>query len=821
MEIRISVRGLVEFLLRSGNIDNRIQQAPSDAMQEGGRIHRMIQKSMGPDYHAEVPLSFTYRTDNYDLTVEGRADGILDKYIDDDNAYDAQESFIAAPKPAPLIDEIKGTYRELHKMKEAVGVHLAQAKCYAAMYSLKKHCPSVNVRMSYCNIDTEEMKYFDSSYSYQEITGWFLDLVKEYLKWSDFEYEWEKLRTDSIKAVQFPFSYREGQKDLAAAVYRTIVHGKKLFLEAPTGTGKTITTVFPTVKAIGEGKIKKLFYLTAKTITRTVAEEAFGVLRSSQNLKFKTVTITARDKICFLGEEERNCNPEACPYAKGHYDRINEAMYDLLTHEDSFDREKISEYARKHEVCPFEFALDMSLFADGVICDYNYVFDPFVYLRRFFAENSNKKEYVFLVDEAHNLLDRGRDMYSAVLRKESFLELKGTIKEFHPSIAGHLDKCNRALLELKRNCDGCQILTSIDSVINPLNRLSGIISEYLENHQEGPCREDILLFYFDISRFLTIYDLVDDHYVVYSEFAENGDFLIKLFCADPSRNLAACMEKGRSSILFSATLLPIQYYKKLLGGTDEDFEIYAKSVFEPEKLGIFIGNDVTSKYSERSSAQYFRIASYIDSVTKARGGNYLIFFPSHQFLEEVYYAYEENFYDEEKTELLVQRDYMSEEAREAFLDRFAVGNDLDLSSLIHMDLEIEEDKNVLGFCVMGGIFSEGIDLKYDSLIGVIVVGTGIPLVCNEREILRGYFEDKNVDGFDYAYRFPGMNKVLQAAGRVIRTEDDKGVVALLDNRFLQMSYRSLFPREWRGCKSVSTDVVKSAISQFWSSFDGK
>ncbi len=821
MEIRISVRGLVEFLLRSGNIDNRIQQAPSDAMQEGGRIHRMIQKSMGPDYHAEVPLSFTYRTDNYDLTVEGRADGILDKYIDDDNAYDAQESFIAAPKPAPLIDEIKGTYRELHKMKEAVGVHLAQAKCYAAMYSLKKHCPSVNVRMSYCNIDTEEMKYFDSSYSYQEITGWFLDLVKEYLKWSDFEYEWEKLRTDSIKAVQFPFSYREGQKDLAAAVYRTIVHGKKLFLEAPTGTGKTITTVFPTVKAIGEGKIKKLFYLTAKTITRTVAEEAFGVLRSSQSLKFKTVTITARDKICFLGEEERNCNPEACPYAKGHYDRINEAMYDLLTHEDSFDREKISEYARKHEVCPFEFALDMSLFADGVICDYNYVFDPFVYLRRFFAENSNKKEYVFLVDEAHNLLDRGRDMYSAMLRKESFLELKSTIKEFHPSIAGHLDKCNRALLELKRNCDGCQILTSIDSVINPLNRLSGIISEYLENHQDGPCREDILLFYFDISRFLTIYDLVDDHYVVYSEFAENGDFLIKLFCADPSRNLAACMEKGRSSILFSATLLPIQYYKKLLGGTDEDFEIYAKSVFEPEKLGIFIGNDVTSKYSERSSEQYFRIASYIDSVTKARGGNYLIFFPSHQFLEEVYYAYEENFYDEEKTELLVQRDYMSEEAREAFLDRFAVGNDLDLSSLIHMDLEIEEDKNVLGFCVMGGIFSEGIDLKYDSLIGVIVVGTGIPLVCNEREILRGYFEDKNVDGFDYAYRFPGMNKVLQAAGRVIRTEDDKGVVALLDNRFLQMSYRNLFPREWRGCKSVSTNSVKNAISQFWSGFDGE
>ena len=822
MEIRISIRGLVEFLLRSGNIDNRIQQGSSDAMQEGSRIHRMIQKSMGPDYHAEVPLKYVHKAEGYDLVVEGRADGILDKYFDDPDAYDAQESFISSPKPAPMIDEIKGTYRELVRMKEPVGVHLAQAKCYAAIYSGMKHCPSINVRMSYCNIETEEMKYFDSSYSYEEITTWFKGLITDYLKWSDFEYNWAILRTSSIKAVQFPFSYREGQKDLAAAVYRTIVHEKKLFLEAPTGTGKTITTVFPTVKAMGEGKISKLFYLTAKTITRTVAEEAFDTLRSLQGLRFKTATITARDKICFLNEEERNCNPEACPYAKGHYDRINDAIYDLLISEDSFNREKIVEYATKHQVCPFEMALDMSLFADGIICDYNYVFDPFVYLRRFFADGiGGKKDYVFLVDETHNLLDRGRDMYSAFLRKESFLELKNTIKEFHPSIAGHLDKCNRALLELKRQCDGCRILTSIEGVINPLNRLSGIISEYLENHQEGPCREDILLFYFDISRFLTIYDLVDDHYVMYSEFAENGDFLVRLFCADPSRNLASCMEKGKSSILFSATLLPIQYYKKLLGGTDEDFEIYAKSIFDPKKLGIFIGNDVTSKYSERSENQYANIAAYIDSVTKARGGNYLIFFPSHQFLEEVYYAYEENFYDEEQTELLVQRDYMSEESREAFLDRFSVGNNMDLSNIIHMDLEIEEDKNILGFCVMGGIFSEGIDLKYDSLIGVIVVGTGIPMVCNEREILRGFFEDRGVDGFDYAYRYPGMNKVLQAAGRVIRTEEDEGVVTLLDNRFNQSSYRSLFPREWKGAKMVSTKTVKSEITRFWTEREGE
>ncbi len=815
MRIEISVRQLVEFILRSGSIDNRIHQAPADAMQEGGRIHRMIQKSMGPDYHAEVPLEYIHEADGYELVISGRADGILDKFFGKPGAYDAQESFIEKSLPAPLIDEIKGTYRELNKLKEPVLTHLAQAKCYAAIYSRQIKCPVIKVRMSYCNIESEEMKYFDYSFGYQEIKSWFDDLINSYLKWSDFEYKWSILRTASLKAVQFPFPYRDGQKELAAAVYRTIIHGKKLFLEAPTGTGKTITTVFPAVKAMGEGKTSKIFYLTAKTITRTVPEEAFNTLRKSQNMSLKTVTITARDKICFLEEGERNCNPEACPYAKGHFDRINDAIFDCLTNEDSFDRETIIEYAKKHEVCPFEMSLDMSLWADAVICDYNYVFDPFVYLRRFFADGV-KGDYIFLVDETHNLLDRGRDMYSAVLRKENFLELKNTIKDFHPSIAGHVEKCNKAMLEMKRECDGCTVFTSIDKLINPLNRLSGIISEYLENHSEGPCREELLQFYFDISRFLTIYDRVDDHYVMYSEFSEDGSFLVRLSCADPSRNLAQCMERGRTSILFSATLLPIQYYKKLLGGTEEDFEIYAKSVFDPAKLGIYIGNDVTSRYSHRSDSMYYNIAEYIHNVVSARGGNYLIFFPSHQFLDEVLGAYEENFLDEDTTEVLVQKSFMSEEARESFLDRFSTGNDLDLSKVIHMDIDVVEDKNILGFCVMGGIFSEGIDLKYDSLIGVVVIGTGIPLVCNEREILRGYFDDKGLDGFDYAYRFPGMNKVLQAAGRVIRTEEDQGVVALLDDRFLQNSYRSLFPREWKNYKTVSTSSVKSAIMQFWS-----
>lgn len=822
MEIRISVRGLVEFILRSGDIDNRIHQASADAMQEGGRIHRMIQKSMGPDYHAEESLLYKKSYENYDLIVEGRADGILDKYMDQPvSALEmGQSSFLPTERYAPMIDEIKGTYRELAKMKEPVSVHLAQAKCYAAMYLLDRHYPEVDVRMTYCNMDTEEKKFFDFTFTYAEITQWFSGLIEMYRKWADFECDWGLERTMSIKAVNFPFTYREGQKDLAAAVYRTIVHKKKLFLEAPTGTGKTISTVFPTVKAMGEGKVSKIFYLTAKTITRTVAEEAFNIMRSAQGLKFKTVTITARDKICFIDEATRNCNPVACPYAKGHYDRINDAIFDMLTHEDNFDRDTITEYAKRHEVCPFEMSLDMSLWSDGIICDYNYVFDPFVYLRRFFADGI-RHDYAFLVDETHNLLERGREMYSAVLRKESFLELKNAIKDYHPRIVSALTKCNSALLELKRECDEMKVYGSIERFIQPLDRLSAVMNEYLEDHSEGPFRDEILQFYFDISRFLTIYDLLDDHYTIYGEYAEDGSFLLRLACIDPSRNLSACMSRGVSSILFSATLLPIQYYKGLLGGDDKDFEIYAKSIFDPSRLGIFIGSDVTSRYSKRSDDMYYKVANYIHSVVSARSGNYLIFFPSHQFLEEVYIAYEDNFYDPDTTDILVQKSFMTEEAREDFLGRFSEGNSLDLSEIIHMDMEVVEDKNVLGFCVMGGIFSEGIDLKYDSLIGVIVVGTGIPMVCNEREVIRNYFDQMGLDGFDYAYKYPGMNKVLQAAGRVIRTSEDVGVVALLDDRFLQATYKALFPREWRGYKTVSTTSVNSEISHFWSGFEAE
>lgn len=780
--MRISVRNLVEFLLRSGDIDNRYRGSVENAMAEGSRIHRMIQKRMGSNYLAEVFLRHTVVTDRYDLVLEGRADGII-----------TEETGIT-------IDEIKGTYRELKRIREPVPVHLAQAKCYAWMYAARQGCKSIGVRMTYCNMETEEIKYFHENYDLEELSEWFEGLLGQYHKWAELEYEWKQISRDSMKRLPFPFVYREGQKELMAYVYQTIYHKKKLFLEAPTGVGKTISTVFPAIKAMGEGKGDKLFYLTAKTITRTVAVDTFSILRGS-GLRMKTVTLTAKEKICPLDEAE--CNPVACPCAKGHYDRINNAVYELLTAEEDYCRDTIEQYARSHQVCPFEMSLDLTLFSDAVICDYNYLFDPHVYLKRFFSEGVNA-EYLFLIDEAHNLLERGREMYSAVLIKEEFLRMKKLVREYDSRLEKHLEKCNKEMLLLKRRCEKYHILYDISTLINLCSRLFASLDTYLQEHDDSPIRKEVLEFYFEISHFLEMYDRVDDNYVIYCEMKDDSNFQVKLLCVNPSLNLMECMAKGRSSILFSATLLPIQYYKKLLGGEESDYEVYARSTFDERKRALFIGGDVTSRYARRTESEYHNIASYLHEILRNRHGNYMAFFPSHAFLQKVYLSFRENFFQEGSVECILQTDSMNEEQREAFLKAFSYQPDTR-----------PEDSSLLGFCVLGGIFSEGIDLKADSLIGAIVVGTGIPQICTEREIFKNFFDEQGESGFDYAYRFPGMNKVLQAAGRVIRTADDVGIVALLDERFARPDYQRLFPYEWQDIQMVSRSEIAGKVERFW------
>ena len=776
--IRISVRSLVEFILREGDIDNRVSGSmEKDAMLLGGKIHRKIQSRMGTNYTAEVPLKIQMPCDGFVLQIEGRADGVLK----DDGKV--------------LIDEIKGILRSLEHLEAPVPVHLAQAKCYAYIYAVQNSLKCIDVQMTYCQMETEEIRRFCQEFEFQELQTWFQDLVTQYEKWAKFEIEWRNVRNDSIRQIEFPFPYREGQRDLVVSVYRTILRKKKLFIQAPTGVGKTMATVFPAVRAVGEGLGEKIFYLTAKTITRTVAEQAFSLLKE-KGLLYKTITLTAKEKICFC--EEAECNPDACPYAKGHFDRVNDAVFDLITHSGDWSREVLEEQAKKHMVCPFEMSLDVSNWADAVICDYNYAFDPQAHLKRFFSE-SGKGEYLFLIDEAHNLVERGREMYSASLYKEDLLEVRKLVKAEDPKLAKGLSECNQQFLELKRECEHYQILKSVSHIALKLMNVLSKLEDYLEECKDAEKKKRVLDFYFAVRSFLNIHDIMDENYVIFSEMMEDGRFQIKLFCVNPAVNLQNYLEQGNSTIFFSATLLPVHYYKKLLSVEKDDYAVYAHSSFPQENKFLFIGTDVSTRYTRRGESTYQRFARYIAVMAEQKKGNYMAFFPSYRFLEEVHTCFLECV--DHEVDSICQVSYMDEEQREEFLEEF----------------EQEREKSLVAFCVMGGIFSEGIDLTDDKLIGAVIAGTGLPQVCTEREILKQYFNAADMDGFDYAYLYPGMNKVLQSAGRVIRTDSDRGVILLLDDRFRAMRYREVFPREWQQYQLGSVKNLEQEIRTFWES----
>lgn len=794
--IRISVRALVEFILQSGDIDNRIASADKDAMQMGARMHRKIQRQMGSSYHPEVTMKIQVPFEGFTLQIEGRADGVMET------------------DEGTVIDEIKGVFKNLDTMKEPVQVHLAQAKCYAFIYGEQNGLDSMGVQMTYCHLETEEIRRFRSEYEMEELRKWFYELTDQYEKWARFQVEWKKLRNQSIKQTEFPYEYREGQKDLVTSVYRTILRKKKLFIQAPTGVGKTMATVFPAVKAVGEGLAEKLFYLTAKTITRTVAQQAFEILKEgphrengqiseSEQMRYKTIVLTAKEKICFCDKAE--CNPDYCPYAKGHYDRINDAVYEMITETDDLSRSAIEQQAKKWQVCPFELGLDLSLWADAVICDYNYVFDPNARLKRFFGDNV-KGEYLFLIDEAHNLVERGREMYSASLYKENIMKVRRLVKERDGKLARQLEDCNKQLLALKRECDGCQVLGSAGGIYLKLLSVMAEMEHYLEECTEEEIREEVLALYFEVRMFETIYERLDENYMIYSEIDKEGKFQIRLFCVNPSVNLKESLDKGISTVFFSATLLPIRYYKELLSTEKDDYAVYARSVFDKKNRLLMVGNDVSTRYTRRGEKMYRRYALYLKEMALAKTGNYMAFFPSYRFMEEVYECFLD-MVEEENIQLdcLIQAPYMSEEAREIFLEGF----------------EEERDVSLMGFCVMGGIFSEGIDLSEDKLIGAAIIGTGLPQVCRERELLKEYFDKKEMRGFDYAYVYPGMNKVQQSAGRVIRTEEDRGIILLLDDRFQEKRYKETFPREWEGYQMCNIKNVKEKIRKFWDQTSSK
>ena len=773
--IKISIRNLVEFIMRHGSIDNRYTSSIKAI--EGIRGHQRVQKSYGDNYTAEVPLKYTLTYEDLEIMVEGRADGIL---IEDEKT---------------IIDEIKTTTKDLLLIDENTNpLHWAQAKCYGYIYSMQNELDNIDIQITYYNIDTKSTRILRQSYTLKELEEFFFWLIDEYKSWAQLESDWVNKRNESIKKLKFPFeNYRPGQRELAVRVYKSITDSKKCFAQAPTGTGKTISTLFPAIKAMGEDKTSKIFYLTAKTITREVAQNTISLMRK-KDLNLKAVTITAKEKICKM--EEVNCNPEYCPYANGYFDRINNSLKDILAKYNDYSKDNIEKISEEYMLCPFELSLDLTNLSDVIICDYNYVFDPRVYLKRFF--DTKTTDYTFLIDEAHNLVDRAREMYSATLNEEKFVKVKKliskkdkritrVIKEIQSYFEDKLEDLTTLdendLVESEAPLELCEILSSFIKFVD----------EYLARTNEE--NEELMDLYFDVYSFLSISDFYDKNYTTIYTKTFNG-MNIKIYCVNPQKVIEEKMKKAKSNIIFSATLIPMDYFMKMYSYDEEYFIINLKSPFDVKNRLLMIGDNVATTYNKRFETSC-DIASYIANCVQAKKGNYMVFFPSYKYMELVFEKMKENYPDINTS---IQESNMSEEEKEEFLSMFD-----------------EDNKEThVGFCVLGGHFSEGIDLTNDKLIGVIIVGVGMPQIGIERDIIKDHMKDSN-KGFDYAYVYPGMIKVLQAAGRCIRTDDDKGVILLLDKRYSQRIYQSLFPYEWYPNFRVrKSDDVKTLCEKFWS-----
>ncbi|OLS03584.1 ATP-dependent DNA helicase [Tissierella creatinophila] len=769
--IKISVRNLIEFVMRSGDIDNSFKS--TNRALEGTRAHQQVQKAYGKNYKAEVSLKYIFEYEEYSFEIEGRADGI----------YRLESTAI--------IDEIKSTTHDLKTIeKDFNPLHWAQAKVYGYIYSIQNDLEKIDIQITYFHIESEEIKKFKEEFTQEKLKDFLISLIEKYIDWAKLSFDWEYIRDESIESLNFPFkTYRNGQRELAVAVYKTIKEKKNLFTKAPTGIGKTMSTLFPAIKAMGEGKAKKIFYLTAKTITREVPVKSMNLL-IDRGLKIKTIVLTAKDKICL--NEEVKCNPRDCKFAKGHFDRVNDAIMDIFLNEDLIDREKIKEYSLKYHVCPFEFSLDISLWMDVIICDYNYVFDPQVYLKRFFDDLSYN--YVFLVDEAHNLIDRSREMFSATLNKEKFYELRNKFKGKHVSIKKKIRKIDRLFDSLKQESNIVENFKSKQEFTEfyfPLKSLLTSLEPWLIEEKDDPDYEKVIEVYFDIVKYLKISELYDENYITEVKIQEDG-MRLKLFCVNPSSLLRESLKRGVSSIFFSATLTPIDYYKNLLGEGEQDYHIRLTSPFPRENLSLLIRDNISTRYIDREES-YRTIVEAIKTFTSVKRGNYFIFFPSYLYMKRIYEILE---YD--GLNILLQEQNMNEKNKEEFLEQF------------------NNDDDLIAFGVLGGMFSEGIDLVGDKLIGAVIVGVGLPGISFERDIVKEYFNETTRKGFDYAYTYPGINKVLQAAGRVIRTEQDKGAILLIDDRFGTTKYRKLFPQEWKSSESVKNNKELSIkLQRFW------
>lgn len=783
---KVAVRTLVEYALRSGDLEF-VFSGPSRRL-EAQRAHQKLQKERPDGYTAEVSVSHSIETSRYVLTIGGRIDGVF-----------------ACPDGRTVIEEIKTTIRDDFDSPERSGLenqlHWGQVKVYAFIYAVQNNLAEIDTRLTYYHMDSGRTLEKEKRFTINELTSFFDSLSETYIRWANTLHDHYMARNESLAGKGFPYpNYRAGQRAMAADVYRTIRNGGQLIVQAATGIGKTMAALFPAIKHIGEATLSRVFFLTARTTGRAAAEQAVDHMRE-QGLKLKSLTITAKDAICFT--PGAICGPDECACARGHFDRIREAVEDLFK-QDAFNRNVIEQCARKHNVCPFQLSLEISLFSDLIICDYNYAFDPAVSLKQFFEEGSEK--YGLLIDEAHNLADRSREMFSADINKEPFFQLRKAAGGKKTKLYRILSKLLNLFKEYEKLAayedTRCVETNPIEEMYAPLRQFHKTAEKRLmgESRADGLDDQALLDLYFRVGWFLRIWDTYDETYAVcFSKYGRN--LKIRLFCMDPSGRLRQILDRAAATVLFSATMTPTDYFKSILGCRETAKTLTLPSPFPPDHLSVFVSDRTSTYYKDREKT-IPEVCRIILSLIEQRKGNYLAYFPSYHYMQMACEWYEKynTFKDRsDPVRVIAQTPGMNDAEKQQFLDCFQQDN----------------EETVIGFAVMGGLFGEGIDLAGERLCGAVIVGVGLPAITPERELIKSYFMKTNRGGFEYAYLYPGINRVLQAAGRVIRSETDRGVVLLIDRRFGSYKYRSLLPSTWRPSTVSNMRTFLKDLNTFW------
>ena len=788
--IELSVDELCALAHKSGHLDARHPQHTPRATKRLDTKKLKLPRETGREERYPLRNTITHLGITY--TVEGVAD-----------AVNLNEG---------LVEEIKVTKRAGGLMREDA---FSRLRCNAYLLAAAKNLRRVKLRMRFCDPETGEVSDRVTEASAEDLFVFYSSLLARVEVQARDLVNRDEVRLPSIAELRFPYpNPREGQTELAERVFRSIRRGNRLFAEAPTGIGKTMSTLYPAVKALGEGYCDRIFYLTAKSSVRREAYAAAGKLHEA-GAKLRCVMLYAKEQMCAHPEGCRvgansRCNPDDCPFARHYFDRVDGAVQELLATRHGFPKSLITEVAAKHRICPYELSLDLSEHCEIIICDYNYAFSPDVYLRRYFdAQEGERGEYVFLVDEAHNLPDRARDMYSSRLCITPFEEVYARVD---PMTDGELEKllggflmAFRHLSELcteyrVKNEDGSESGYYINRA--PLETFTALaqqtgrqLDSFAKKNPEHALAAALVELSSLLRRFASLAEYYDERFLTYVELC-CGTLSVQVFCLDPAGVLDSAMGRARASILFSATFSPLSYFSDILGGGKHAEALALPSPFPPDNLCVTVASGVSTRMEDRAGS-YRRVATLIAAAISGKAGNYIVFFPSYDYMERVLEQFEARY---PKVPHVVQKRGMTHRQQEEFLSYF----------------KADEDHMRVGFCVLGGSFSEGVDLPGNRLIGVVVVGVGIPGLSNERNILRDYYENKCERGYDYAYTYPGMNHVLQAAGRVIRREEDRGVVVLIDSRYAEEPYLHLYPAHWKGiCVAGDAKALAHRQKNFW------